>query len=164
MQFACVRRRLGRSFLPLFHGGNRGSNPLGDANCINYLREFGEAPECASGATILGGSFNHLSFFTLCPFSGIKRECKMNARHCCLPTPAPALLAAAITAGWLAKFVTSPARPCCRWRRASCSGWQRITAAAAISWTGEPVRPKSGPQPLPADPARLHEPLSPISQ
>jgi hypothetical protein len=47
---------------------------------------------------------------------------------------------ATITAGWLAKFETSPAKLGCRSRGASCSGSPRITAAEAISWTGEAVR------------------------
>jgi hypothetical protein len=32
-----VRRQPENGTLPLFHGGNRGSNPLGDANKINYF-------------------------------------------------------------------------------------------------------------------------------
>jgi hypothetical protein len=30
---AAIRRTAKIAFLPLFHGGNTGSNPVGDANC-----------------------------------------------------------------------------------------------------------------------------------
>lgn len=79
---------------------------------------------------------NPLPSFTLHRFSGIKRECQMNARHRLSLSPSRALRAAATTVGWLAKFETSPAKLGCQWRGVSCSGRQRIRPGAAITSTG----------------------------
>jgi hypothetical protein len=59
-------------------------------------------------------SLNPLPAFTLHRFSGIKRECQMNARHRRSPTPPRAFVMAATAAGWLAKFETSPAKVGCQ--------------------------------------------------
>ena len=79
---------------------------------------------------------NPLPSFTLHRFSGIKRECQMNARHRLSLSPSRALRAAATTVGWLAKFETSPAKLGCQSRGVSCSGRQRIRPGAAITSTG----------------------------